>query len=73
MSPEHMTLQQTIAEEHARLWMLVRHDIAALRQLGAESQQIVAGAHAEKAATRRSRVVGAPDAPPSSTEQDDST
>ena len=73
MSPAQMTLQQAITAERARLWTLVHHDIAALRQLADESQQIVAGARAEKAATRRSRVVGAPAAPPSSTEQDDST
>jgi hypothetical protein len=63
MSPERITLHQAIAEERAQLWVLVRHNIAALRQLVNESQQLVDDARFERAAALPSRVIGTAAAP----------
>jgi hypothetical protein len=41
MKSDQITFQLALSAERARLWMLVREDIAALRQLVAESQQIM--------------------------------
>jgi hypothetical protein len=41
MPPEQITLKQALAEERARLWMQVRNDIAALRHLVNQSQQLM--------------------------------
>jgi hypothetical protein len=60
MSPEHIPLQQAIAEERARLLDQLLRDIAALHQLESESQQLTDDA---RAASLRSRVVGTAIAP----------
>jgi hypothetical protein len=41
MESDQITFQQALSAERARLWMLVRQDIAALRQLVTESQQLM--------------------------------
>jgi hypothetical protein len=55
MESEQIRFEQAIGAERARLWMLVRQDIAALRQLVAESQQLME-------AELHSREVGTPPA-----------
>jgi hypothetical protein len=57
MEPAPPTFQQALGIEHARLWMLVRADIAALRQLVDESRQLIE-------ATLHSREIGAALPPP---------
>jgi hypothetical protein len=41
MESDQITFQQALSAERARLWMLVRQDVAALRQLVTESQQLM--------------------------------
>jgi hypothetical protein len=67
MSPEQPALCQAIAIERARLLCLVWQNIVALRQVTAESQQLIALARAERAATRGMSAIAAP---PPSTAQD---
>ena len=66
MSPEQITLQQAIAEERARLWMLVWDNIAVLDQLVNESQRLVDDAWFEL----RRRMIDTAAAPLPAAEQD---
>jgi hypothetical protein len=56
MESEHTAFQHALTAARARLWMLVRQDIDALRQLVDESQQIMDDARAGL----HSREIGAP-------------
>ena len=56
---ESTAFQQAIVLERARLWTLVRQDIAALRQLVNESQQLMDAARPEL----HSRTIGMAAAP----------
>jgi hypothetical protein len=67
--PEQTALRQAAAEERARLLDQLLHDIAALRELVSESQQLTDDA---RAAPLRSREVGAAIAPLPPADQDTS-
>jgi hypothetical protein len=68
--PEQPTVRQGIAEERARLLDQLLRDIAALQELVSESQQITDDA---RAASLRSREVGAAIAPLPPADQDTSS
>jgi hypothetical protein len=66
MSPEHITLQQALTAERARLLDLLWQDIVALRQLVNESQQLMDAARPEL----HSRAIGTAAVPLPPAEQD---
>ena len=69
MLPEQSTVRQDNAEERARLLDQLLRDLAALRELESESQQLIDDA---RAASLRSRAVGAAIAPLPPADQDSS-
>jgi hypothetical protein len=56
MEAEHTAFQHALTAARARLWLRVRQDIDALRQLVDESQQLMDAARAGG----HSRAIGAP-------------